>query len=221
MAQLIIVLLLASLAMSALTANAKEVKNRKMLWDGGESFLVPGSWPRLDPLAVEVRVKDSLCVTRVGHLCPGMVMQNDRVSALRCPSFCYTTDKTLWWLAHTGSSAHADASAEAYVDDWKRGNRRAPTFSECDAAASASASSSAWSLGSGDAFSSAKADAEASGSAWGTPFWRDRFITACRASASAHAEASSNGGGWSGEACHGVTRLKHPGHRMSALTCLL
>ena len=115
---------------------------------------------------------------------------------------CCPVDRPL--LAHVpaGATATADASATAFVDDFfKKGNRRPIRPSECVAAASASASAFSSAKG-GDALSFAKAQAEASGCSWGSPAWRNKFIGACTARASASAESFSTGGkggGFAGE----------------------
>lgn len=114
--------------------------------------------------------------------------------------------------APAGAFSKADASARAFIDDWKRGHRRAPHFSECEAAASASASS--FSFGKG-AFSAADADAEAE--ARGFDDWRGKFITACQASASAHAESSSSGGGVASASNFTATTVGRSGTKPSTL----
>lgn len=98
-------------------------------------------------------------------------------------------------LPCAGSFAQADAfaAARSFFDDWGKGNRRAPTTSECEAAASASASSFSFGDGFG-ALSAARAAADASAGSRGSNGWKGAFLSACKASASASAESGSFGG---------------------------
>ncbi len=104
-------------------------------------------------------------------------------------------DDNLYVLPHpvAGAVATADATVTTFLDDFRRGVRRVPQPSECQAAASASASAFSSASG-GDAFSFAKAQAQASGLSWGSAGWRNAFTGACLSRASASASAGSFGG---------------------------
>lgn len=81
------------------------------------------------------------------------------------------------------SEASAEATASSYVDCYRKGHKgRKPSFIECVAAASAE--SSAFAFGGGEAFSYAQAVAQAATKNKG---WKGKFISECRAQASATA----------------------------------